>query len=145
VQYECLWTELPIYQHREIIKYGYCLSPKKYPERELWFIAYKKDYENDDFLTHNNVIILLVDKHAIKPELFDYLGTDTKKWLKLCWIGIDDHYQWDDYKTGINLKSIQDYDRDFKIDNISNMDKQLHLYEDEIVTIKKSPKNNRLY
>jgi hypothetical protein len=147
-KYECLWTELPIYLHKlengKVIKYGYCLSPKKYPERELWFVAYQKDTLG----TQNGVIILMVDKRATKSEMLDYLGTNTKQWLKISWVGINDLHQWDDYKTGINLKWVQDYDGNFEFprsDNALNTDKQLQLYEEEIVRLPKSPTSNRAY
>jgi hypothetical protein len=135
---ELLWKDVPIYEHKvpngEIIKYGYCCTPESNPDRDLWFVAWRAK-ETDDFPTSNNTIILVVDEVCTKPDFLNHLGTNTEKWVDICWTAVNDLNPWHDYKTGFSMKFVENYrlERANGPSGTLSIDKKLRIYQDEFM------------
>ena len=92
---EQLWRDVPIYAYtllnNVIVKYGYCRT-----EGDLWFVSYPGN-------------TFIVDEVCAKPELINYIGTDTRKWTSICWCYLTHEVNWDDLKTGMDSKQLGSY------------------------------------
>lgn len=89
------WSDIPIYTHtlpnNVIVKYGYCRV-----EDDLWFVSYPGN-------------TFIVDEVCARPEFINYMGTDSQKWVSVCWCYLMHEVNWNDLKTGVDAKRIGSY------------------------------------